>query len=175
MTADPTAAEPVSLSASVEPTADRLARIEATLSLIAARQAVGPVPDGYAPRPPAAVAPLSLAVQAAQEAGFLPGADTPKRRRWYDWPVIREVRLVARMYVDSRYSPTRAAQLVVPFLIASLGLNALLWQWLFAVPVVAPVAERLVVMVIGVVLYRILAAEIERYAAVLDYLERTGP
>lgn len=166
--------DPVALAETEEPTADRLARIEAALSLIAARQAVGPAPEGYAPPTAPLPTTLSLAVQAAQDAGIFPGGEKPKRRRWTEWPVIREVRLVARMYIDPRYSPTRAAQLVVPFLLGSLVLNSLFWQWLFAVPILSPVAERAVVMVIGVVLYRILAAEIERYAAVLDYLERTG-
>jgi hypothetical protein len=157
-----------------DPTGLRLARIEAALSLIAARQAVGPPPEGYAPPASGPMAPLSLAVQAAQAAGYLPGGEQQKKRRWLDWPVIRELRLLSRMYFDRRYSPTRAAQIGVPFLIGLAALNYLFWRGWLDWTLVSPVCERLTLAVISVVVYRILAAEMSRYAAVLDYLERSG-
>jgi hypothetical protein len=156
-----------------ETTEDRLARIEAMLTILAQQQMAGPPPMGYTPpqSSPGTLVPLSQTVGVL---GTLTGAAPPKRRRWLDWPVIREIRLVSRMYVDPRYSPSRTAQLGVPLILLCAVLNYLFWSawldWTF----VSPVIERGVLMVFAVVLYRILANEIVRYAAVLDYLERSG-
>jgi hypothetical protein len=155
-------------------TDERLRRIEAALVTLALQQAAGPPPAGFQPTPPRNSVPLSLAVHAAQAAGYIPGAEAAKRRRWIDWPVIREIRLVSRMYVDPRYSPSRLAQVGVPLLIGLLILNYLFWRGWLDFTFVSPVMERLGVMVVAVVLYRILTAEMTRYAAVLDYLERSG-
>ena len=152
----------------------RLDRIEAALSVLAARQAAGPPPQGYTPPATDSAVPLSLAVQAAQAAGLLPGAEPPRKRRWIDWPVIREFRLVSRMYFDRRYSPTRAAQIGVPFLIGLAVLNYLFWRGWLDWTVVSPLCERLTLAVLVVIGYRILAAEMSRYGTVLDYLERSG-
>jgi hypothetical protein len=158
-------------------TDERLRRIEAAVMVLAAQQAAGPPPEGYQPprqSSSGALVPMSLAVQAAQASGYLPGGETVRRRRWIDWPVIREIRLVSRMYVDPRYSPTRFAQLGVPILLGFLVLNYLFWRGWLDWTFVSPVFERLIVMVVAVLLYRILSAEMTRYAAVLDYLERSG-
>lgn len=174
MTEPTTELVPAPVAANGETADDRLRRIEATLTVLAAQQAAGPPPEGYQPPRSLVPVPLSLAVQAAQAAGYLPGAEQPKRRRWIDWPVVREARLVSRMYVDPRYSPTRLAQVGVPVLLGLLMLNYLFWQNLFNVIFISAVLERIGVMVVAVILYRILAAEMKRYAAVLDYLERSG-
>lgn len=163
------------------PSADadaRLARIEAALSVLAAQQAAGPPPEGYA-RPNAppvganALATLSGAVQVAQATGYLPGGEKV-RQGWRKWPVVRELFMVFKLYFDKRYSPTRAAQLGVPAIFVLLVVNWLFFYFAFTLPIVAQILERLVVMVLAVFLYRILANELTRYSEVLDYLARSG-
>lgn len=175
---------PAPASSNGPPVADadaRLSRIEAALAVLAAQQAAGPPPEGYArpgAQPPTsagseALATLSTAVQVAQMTGHLPGGQQA-RRAWMKWPVIRELILVFRLYFDKRYSPTRAAQLGVPVILILLVLNWAFFYFAFTLPVVAQILERLVVMALALVLYRILAAEVVRYAQVLDYLAKTG-
>lgn len=176
------ATAPVAPSSNGPPVVDadaRLSRIEAALSMLAAQQAAGPPPEGFSrpgsPPPPSGQNPLvqlSTAVEVAQMTGHLPGGS--KRRTWLKWPVIREVILVCRLYFDKRYSPTRAAQLGVPIILTLLVLNWAFFYFAFTLPVVAQILERLVIMGLAVVLYRILAAEVTRYAAVLEYLAKTG-
>lgn len=162
-----------------EPTPEeRLRRIEVALTVLAAQSAAGPPPDGYASgrakAGPASLVPLSLAVQAAQQAGYLPGAEPQKKRRWYDLAVLRELYLAFRLYVDPRYSPTRWVTFAVPALLGFLVLNYLFWRGFLDWTFVSPVFERLFVLVVGAALFRIFAFEIARYAAVLDYLDRTN-
>jgi hypothetical protein len=146
---------------------DRLSRIEAALMVLAAKQQAGPAPVGYAEKP---ANPLSFAVQAAQMAGVLPS--TQPKRTWKDWPVIREARLIFGLYFDKRYNPSRAAQLGVPGLLILIVLSYFFSIW-FNVFILSTILHHLIVMIAAVVLYRLVAAELERYAAVLDYLERT--
>jgi hypothetical protein len=157
---------------------ERLRRIEVALTVLAAQSAAGPPPEGYASgrttAGPSSLVPLSLAVQAARQAGYLPGAESVKRRRWYDLPVLRELYLAFRLYVDPRYSPTRWVTIVVPALLGFLVLNYLFWRGWLDWTVISPVFERFGVLVVGAVLYRIFTFEIARYAAVLDYLDRTN-
>lgn len=159
-------------------TDERLRRIEAALVVLAAQQSAGTPPEGYLPprqhvTAEVTPAPMSLAMLTAQAAGYLPGVGRTRRRRWVDWPVVREIRLVVRLFFDPRYIPTRLAQLGVPGLLILLVLNYMFWRGFLDITLVSPVCERLVVMVVAVLLYRILSAEVTRYAAVLDYLERS--
>ena len=158
----PTPDDPVPLTPD-----DRLSRIEAALLVLAAKQSAGPAPVGYAEKP---VNPLSFAVQAAQMAGLLP--TTQPKRTWKDWPVIREARLIFGLYFDKRYNPSRAAQLGVPGLLIVVVLSYFFSIW-FNVFILSTILHHLIVMVAAVVLYRLVAAELERYSAVLDYLEST--
>ena len=159
----PTPDDPVPLTPD-----DRLSRIEAALLVLAAKQSAGPAPVGYAEKP---VNPLSFAVQAAQMAGVLP--TTQPKRTWKDWPVIREARLIFGLYFDKRYNPSRAAQLGVPGLLIVVVLSYFFSIW-FNVFILSTILHHLIVMVAAVVLYRLVAAELERYSVVLDYLESTS-
>ncbi len=158
----PTPEAPIPLTAD-----DRLSRIEAALVVLAAKQSAGPAPAGYAEK---TANPISMAIQAAQMAGVLPS--TQPKRTWKDFPVIREARLIFGLYFDKRYNPSRAAQLGVPGLLLLIVLSYFFWLW-FNIFVVSQILHHLVVMVAAVVLYRLVATELERYAAVLDYLDRT--
>ncbi len=158
----------------------RLSRIEAALALLAAQQAAGPPPEGYSRpgAPPSAPGPnplvtLSAAVEVAQMTGHLPGGGGNKRA-WLKWPVVRELVMVFHLYFDKRYSPTRAAQLGVPVILILLVVNWAFFAFAFTLPVVAQILERLVIMGLAVVLFRILANEVARYAQVLEYLTKSG-
>ena len=83
-------------NAVAETTDERLRRLE----FMVASLHPGLAPDGYAPALPAqsqaGVIPLSLLVNAA-----LP--EEGRRRFLHDLPVLRELRLIAQMYLDPRY------------------------------------------------------------------------
>jgi hypothetical protein len=156
----------------------RLSRIEAALVVLAAQQAAGPPPEGYSrpgspPPPPGPnpLATLTTAVEVAQLTGQLPGGGS--RRAWLKWPVVRELILVFRLYIDKRYSPTRAAQLGVPVILALLVAAGFFFN-LNPTPFLTQLIEYPVVMVLAVFLFRILANEVARYAQVLEYLTKTG-
>ncbi len=157
----------------------RLSRIEAALAVLAAQQSAGPPPEGYSrpgspPPPPGPnpLATLTAAVEVAQMTGHLPGGGGNKRA-WLKWPVVRELILVFRLYIDKRYSPTRAAQLGVPVILALLVATGFFFN-LNPTPFLTQLIEYPVVMVLAVFLFRILANEVTRYAQVLDYLTKTG-
>ena len=161
----------------------RLSRIEAALQVLAAAQAAGPPPEGFA-RPGAPkggganpFTTVGNAVQVAQAAGYLPGGEQAReklRKGWRKWPVVREILMVFRLYFDRRYSPTRWAQLGVPTILVLLVLNWAFFYFAFTLPIASQLLERLVLMVLAVLLFHVLAAEVRRYAEVLDYLARTG-
>lgn len=158
----------------------RLSRIEAALVALAAQQAAGPPPEGYSrpgsPPPPPGPNPLTTlttAVEMAQMTGHLPGGGEKAKRAWLKWPVIRELILVFRLYFDKRYSPTRAAQLGVPAILVLIVAAGFFFN-LNPTPVLTQLVEYPVIMVLSVLLFRILAGEVARYAAVLEYLTKTG-
>lgn len=94
------------------------------------------------------------------------------RRGWFFGQLWAEARLAARMYFDPRYRISRTAQVVFPLVAVLLVFNYFLFGWWLAVPIVSPVAERLLDAALAVFAYRVLARELDRYRAVLDYLAR---
>ena len=150
-----------------ESTEDRLRRLEVAL----ATMHPGLAPDGYAPAVPsgAGVIPLSLMVNAAvdpRETG---------RRVLRDLPVLRELRLIAQMYLDPRYRLSRVGQFGVPLIVIFAVLNYTAFVWIFpSIPFLSPVAERIILLALGAALAAILSREALRYRAVLDYLARVG-
>lgn len=93
-------------------------------------------------------------------------------RGWFFAQLWAEARLAARMYFDPRYRVSRTAQVAFPLFAALLALNYFLFSVWFSVAVVSPVAERLLDVVLAVLAYRVLARELDRYRAVLDYLAK---
>lgn len=151
-----------------ESTEDRLHRLEVALATLHP----GLAPDGYAPAVPpsgAGVIPLSLMVNAAvdpREAG---------RRVLRDLPVLRELRLIAQMYLDPRYRLSRVGQFGVPLIVIVAVLNYTAFAWILpSIPILSPVAERMILLALGVALAALLSREALRYRAVLDYLARVG-
>ena len=76
------------------------------------------------------------------------------------------------MYFDPRYRVSRTAQVAFPLFAALVALNYFLFDVWFSVAVVSPVAERLIDAALAVLAYRVLARELDRYRAVLDYLAK---
>ena len=93
-------------------------------------------------------------------------------RGWFFAQLWAEARLAARMYFDPRYRVSRTAQVAFPLFAALLALNYFLFSVWFSVAVVSPVAERLLDVILAVLAYRVLARELDRYRAVLDYLTK---
>lgn len=157
--------EPV---AAVESTDERLRRLE----FMVASLHPGLAPDGYAPAVPAqtqaGVIPLSLMVNAV-----LP--EEGRRRFFHDLPVLRELRLIAQMYLDPRYRLSRVAQLGVPAILILAVMNYVTFNLLFpSIPFLSPIIERLFLLVFGAILAVLLSREAIRYQAVIDYLARAG-
>jgi hypothetical protein len=93
-----------------------------------------------------------------------PEAQEPARRTWVLAQLWGELRLAAQMYFDSRYRISRLAQVAFPALLGLFVLNYFLFAVWFSLPVVSPVAERLVSIALAVVGYRILLRELEEEA-----------
>ena len=152
-----------------ESTEDRLRRLEVAL----ATMHPGLAPDGYAPAVPppsgAGVIPLSLMVNAAVDPG------ETGRRMLRHLPVLRELRLIAQMYLDPRYRLSRVGQFGVPLIVIVAVLNYTAFAWIFpSIPFLSPVAERMILLILGAALAAVLSREALRYRAVLDYLARVG-
>jgi hypothetical protein len=96
-------------------------------------------------------------------------------RRWFLAQLLSEFRLTARMYFDPRYRVSRTAQLLMPTVLGLFALNYFTFSIWFDIPVVSPVLERLVCVLLGIFLYKIMTRELSRYREVLDYLARYGP
>jgi hypothetical protein len=150
---------------------DRLRRLEQAVAQLAGR---GPAPrvtpnglaTAYGGLVPAAVTgtlvPMMPPEPPAGEAGF-----------WGRFAIWRELQFIFRMYFDPRYRLSRACQLVAPALLVLMVLNYLAFSF-WNVPVLAPVFERLILIVLAVALYKVLSREAARYDAVLKYLSQYG-
>jgi hypothetical protein len=92
-------------------------------------------------------------------------------RTWLLAQVAGEFRLMVKMYVDPRYRLSRVGQFGVPLVVVVMVLNYLFTA---ALPVIGFLLERLVLIVLSIVLYKLLAREAVRYKAVLDYLVQYG-
>ncbi|MFO0852623.1 MAG: hypothetical protein U0871_29285 [Gemmataceae bacterium] len=102
-------------------------------------------------------------------------ADAAAGGFWTRLQVFKELRLMARMYLDPRYRLSRTGQFGVPIVVGLMFLNYLTFNWVIAIPLlpfVGTLAERTVLVVLAVVLYKVLAREAARYEAVLNYLAR---
>lgn len=139
--------------------------------------AAGPVAPPAAlalPAPPADVAPAVTVPPPSGAVLSPPETPDPARRRWLLTQLWDELRLIVRMYFDSRYRVSRTAQFALPAILVLFALNYFLFSMTLSIPVVSPVLERVLCVLLGVLFYRILTREITRYRAVLDYLAQSG-
>ncbi|MDY3559654.1 hypothetical protein R5W23_000665 [Gemmata sp. JC673] len=137
-----------------------------------------PPPPAAAPEPAAplvtnAILPLMRLLPAPPLGAILtPPEPQDIRKPWFFMQVWAELRLAAQMYFDSRYRISRTAQLTFPLLAVLAVLNYFLLAHWFFLPIISPVAERLIDGALAVVAYRVLLRELDRYRTVLDYLSR---
>src|SRR5207248_10957720 len=107
------------------------------------------------PAPDMSTAPLSVPPPSGAVL-HPPEAPDPARRRWLLPQLWDELRLMARMYFDSRYRVSRTAQFALPVILVLFALNYFVFAVTFALPVVSPVLERLVCVLLGVLFYKLL-------------------
>jgi hypothetical protein len=156
--------------AEAEPLAERLRRLEQTL---AAMQNTEALEQQLAARVAArlqeqASANGLAASDASGIGGYVPaGADG----FWDRLGSLREFKLMFRMYFDPRYRLSRVVQFAVPVVF---GLMVLNYFFAAGVPFIGFFVERIVLVVLGVVLYKLLSREAARYDAVLKYLAVYG-
>ena len=151
---DTETAPPVYTSADDATMRERLQRFE---TLVANLQAPG-APAGFAPNVPAPLVLLSRAAEAT-------------RRNWLDWTIIRELRFIAFMYLDSRYRLSRLGQFGIPGVFLAALLNYLVLNYLIiTIPLLTQLTERAILLTLGMVLYVLLLREGARYRNVLEYL-----
>jgi hypothetical protein len=103
-----------------------------------------------------------------------PAPPPPEQRRWFFTQLWAEIRLIARMYFDPHYRVSRTTQLALPAILLLFALNYLVFAVTITIPVVSPVLERLICIVLGVLAYKLLTRETARYREVLDYLAKHG-
>lgn len=101
-----------------------------------------------------------------------PTAPGPSRPHWFLLQLVAELRLAVHMYFDPRYRISRTAQFALPGIALLILLNYFLFSTWMTIPIVNPVVERLLDLVLAVVAYRLLTRELVRYREVLDYLQR---
>lgn len=137
---------------------ERLRRLENLL----VQRYPGPPPDGLTPN---TLMPLASTTETGESA----------KRSLGEMPVMREIKLIAQMYLDPRYRLSRLAQFGVPGMLIACLLNYLLFNYLLIqIPFLTHVVERLILIVLGITLYLILRNETLRYRNVLDYLSQVG-
>ena len=135
-----------------------------------------PAPEAPLSALPSAILPL-VRLLPPPEGIILTPPEPPDagRRGWFFAQLWAEMVLALKMYVDPRYRVSRTAQLAFPLFSVLLVLNYFVFAVWFAYPIVSPVLERLLDVVIVVIAYRVLVRELDRYRAVLDYLARYSP
>ena len=99
-----------------------------------------------------------------------PGHADEAHRRWFLASLLTEFRLSGRMYFDPRYRISRTIQFAMPAVLSLFLLNYLFFSIWFSLPVISPILERLVCVLLGIFAYKLLTRELDRYRAVLDYL-----
>lgn len=96
----------------------------------------------------------------------------PAKRTWFVLQLWSELRLMVRMYFDPQYRVSRTAQFAVPAVIGLFALNYFLFSVWFSIAVISPITERVVGVLLGVFLYKVLTREMVRYREVLDYMAK---
>jgi hypothetical protein len=156
--------------AEAEPLADRLHRLEQTL---AALQNTETLEQQLTARVMArlqeqAAANGLAAGDASGIGGYVP---VSAESFWDRLGSLREFKLMFRMYFDPRYRLSRVVQFAVPIV---LGLMVLNYFFAAGIPFIGFFVERIVLVILGVVLYKLLSREAARYDAVLKYLAVYG-
>jgi hypothetical protein len=178
--------EPTPETPQLETVADRLHKLEQALATLQTpawpANQLGPVPSNSGPFPEGlAAGPAhsngSLVPAAVLRAVLPVVAGAGEGGVWARMPILAELRLMVRMYFDPRYRLSRVAQFGVPVVLGLMLLSYVFFNHMFGVPfvpIVSLILERLALIVLAVALYKVLAREAARYAAVLEYLTKYG-
>jgi hypothetical protein len=120
---------------------------------------------------------LTLAAPPPPQGAVLNPPDPPQDspRGWFLLQLIGEARLLVRMYFDPRYRISRTTQFAVPAIGLILIFNYFFFSQWFSILFLSPIAERVLLIVLGIVGYKLLTRELVRYRAVLDYLNKYAP
>lgn len=94
-------------------------------------------------------------------------AATPSthRRPWFLFDLLGEARTVWRMYFDPRYRLSWPA-VVVPVVAVVFMLGS--WFWLGSILVVGPVLDRVFILALAYIVYKVLSREAQRYRQLID-------
>jgi hypothetical protein len=160
-------------------------RVILKLKAMAGEPRAFPAADGVLldERAPAPLVPFAPAPAAAMSAAptppsgvvlHPPAPPAPEERTWFLTQLWAELRLIGRMYFDPRYRVSRTIQLALPAVLVLLVLNYFLFAVTLTIPVVSPILERVICVVLGVLAYKLLTRETARYREVLDYLANHG-
>jgi hypothetical protein len=105
-------------------------------------------------------------------AGTAPTAEAPPPRRpWLLMELLRDFATTIRMYLDPRYRVRRATQMLVPLIIGLFVFNALCFRFfILPVPILSPLLEKGVDVVLAILLYKVVNRELVRYRHVMAQL-----
>jgi hypothetical protein len=91
-------------------------------------------------------------------------AITALRRPWLLFDLLRDIGATVRMYMDARYRVRRSTQLMVPLILGLLVATYLFFNLLIVqIPVVTPILERAIDVLLAILLYKVLMREVARY------------
>lgn len=121
------------------------------LAIVSPDPPLPPPPDGAILHPP-----------------VVPGTARP----WFLVQLADEIRLAVRMYFDTRYRVSKTFQFLGPAVLAMFAVNYVVFAVWLPIPIFSAVAERVVCVLLGVFLYKLLTRELARYRDVLDYMAR---
>jgi hypothetical protein len=91
-----------------------------------------------------------------------PNAPVAAQRTWLLWDTIAEARAILRAYLDPRYSLSWMGR-TVPLVLLAAFLLTHYWVPFAILPIVGPIIEKAVQLVVGFLLFRVLAHEARRY------------
>jgi hypothetical protein len=88
--------------------------------------------------------------------------------------IVEAAGLLLAMPRDPHYRMSLACRAGVPLLTIAAVVNFVLWNFVLAIPFVAAVAERLILILLAMAAAAILAHELPRYRAVREYVNAYG-
>jgi hypothetical protein len=98
----------------------------------------------------------------------------PNNRTWFLTQLLAEFRLALHMYFDPRYRISRTTQFALPGIAILFLVNYFLFASLMTIPILSPIAERAIDVLLCVIGYKLITRELSRYRDVLSYLARYG-
>jgi hypothetical protein len=122
-------------------------------------------------------AALTLAAPPPPQGAVLQPPDSAEQRKrsWFLLQLLSEIHLTLRMYFDPRYRISRTTQFALPSIALAMILNYFFFSFWFSILFLSPIAERILIVVLGIVGYKLLTRELARYREVLDYLNKYAP